>query len=98
MAEKIYTIKFAPPPSELPIYRQADPREVSFFGRTNYESALEAKKFIFGLKREDRRRHLYIVGKSGVGKSKLLELLMRQDIAHGLSWILLRKTGWKTWC
>ncbi|KKS55786.1 MAG: hypothetical protein UV22_C0041G0008, partial [Parcubacteria group bacterium GW2011_GWA2_42_35] len=48
MAEKIYTIKFAPPPSELPIYRQADPREVSFFGRTNYESALEAKKFIFG--------------------------------------------------
>ncbi|MEK9209282.1 MAG: DUF87 domain-containing protein [Patescibacteria group bacterium] len=83
MAEKINTIKIAPPPSELPIYRQADPREVSFFGRTNYESALEAKKFIFGIKREDRRRHLYIVGKSGVGKSKLLELLMRQDIAHG---------------
>src|SRR3989344_9388597 len=89
MAEKIYTIKFAPPPSELPIYRQADPREVSFFGRTNYESALEAKKFIFGLKREDRRRHLYIVGKSGVGKKKLLELLMRQDITydHGLCFI-----------
>ena len=93
MAEKIYTIKFAPPPSELPIYRQADPREVSFFGRTNYESALEAKKFIFGLKREDRRRHLYIVGKSGVGKSKLLELLMRQDIAHGFGFCLIDPHG-----
>lgn len=93
MAEKIYTIKFAPPPSELPIYRQADPREVSFFGRTNYESALESKKFIFGLKREDRRRHLYIVGKSGMGKSKLLELLMRQDIAHGFGFCFIDPHG-----
>ena len=37
----------------------------------------------FGIKRIDRRRHLYIVGKSGVGKSKLLELLIRQDISYG---------------
>ena len=60
-----------------------DPRLCSFFGRTNYEAALEEKKFIFGIKRADRRRHLYIIGKSGVGKSKMLELLIRQDIAYG---------------
>jgi type IV secretory pathway TraG/TraD family ATPase VirD4 len=29
------------------------------------------------------RRHLYIVGKSGVGKSKLQELMVRQDVAYG---------------
>ena len=84
MAEgKIHIIKYAPPPSELPIYQKVDPAEVSFFGRTNYEAALEEKKFIFGIKRVDRRRHMYTIGKSGVGKTKFLELLIRQDIAYG---------------
>jgi hypothetical protein len=80
---KIQIIKYAPPPPELPIYGQVNPKEVSFFGRTNYVAALEEKRYIFGIKRVDRRRHIYIVGKSGVGKSKLLELLIRQDIAYG---------------
>ncbi len=82
-AGKVQIIRYAPPPPELPIYGQVDPAQVSFIGRTNYVAALEEKKFIFGIKRWDRRRHLYIVGKSGVGKSKLLELLIRQDIAYG---------------
>ena len=81
--EKIRRIKYAPPPPELPIYGKVNAKECSFFGRTNYEAALEAKKFIFGIKRVDRRRHIYTVGKSGVGKSKFLELLIRQDIAYG---------------
>lgn len=80
---RIHISKYAPPPPDLPVYQQVDPRGVSFIGRTNYEAPLESKKYIFGIKREDRRRHLYIVGKSGVGKSKLLELLVRQDIAYG---------------
>lgn len=80
---KIHISKYAPPPSELPVYQQFDPRDISFIGRTNYEAPLESKKYIFGIKRKDRRRHVYIVGKSGVGKSKLLELLVRQDIAYG---------------
>lgn len=80
---RIHISKYGPPPPELPIYQQVDPKEVSFIGRTNYEAPLETKKYIFGIKRKDRRRHLYIVGKSGVGKSKLLELLVRQDIGYG---------------
>lgn len=80
---KIHLNKYAPPPPELPVYQQINPRDVSFIGRTNYEAPLESKKYIFGIKRRDRRRHLYMVGKSGVGKSKLLELLVRQDIAYG---------------
>jgi len=79
----IQLIKYAPPPSELPQYGKVAPEECSFIGRTNYVAALEEKRFIFGIKRRDRRRHLYIIGKSGVGKSKLLELLMRQDVAYG---------------
>lgn len=80
---KIQIIKYAPPPPQLPMLGRVDPRSISFIGRTNYVAALEEKKFIFGVKREDRRRHIYVIGKSGVGKSKFLELLIRQDIAHG---------------
>lgn len=92
-AGKIQIIKYAPPPPELPIYGQVNPVQVSFVGRTNYVAALEEKKFIFGIKRVDRRRHLYIVGKSGVGKSKLLELLIRQDIAYGHGLCLMDPHG-----
>src|SRR5262245_44426873 len=80
---RIQLVKYAPPPPELPIYGRVDPSEASFIGRTNYVAALEEKRFIFGIKRTDRRRHLYIIGKSGVGKSKLLELFIRQDIFYG---------------
>lgn len=80
---RIHISKYGPPPPELPVYQHVDPHDVSFIGRTNYEAPLESKKYIFGIKRVDRRRHLYMVGKSGSGKSKLLELLVRQDIAYG---------------
>lgn len=80
---KIQIIKYAPPPPDLPTLGREDPSEVVFIGRTNYVAALEEKKFVFGIKRVDRRRHMYIIGKSGVGKSKLQELMIRQDIAYG---------------
>lgn len=90
---KIHLAKYAPPPPDLPVYQQMDPRDVSFIGRTNYEAPLEAKKYIFGIKRKDRRRHLYIIGKTGVGKSKLFELLMRQDISSGNGICLIDPRG-----
>ena len=82
-ANKIQLIKYAPPPPELPEFGKVPPGDVSFIGRTNYVAALEEKRYVFGIKRVDRRRHLYIIGKSGVGKSKLQELMVRQDIAYG---------------
>ncbi|MDA1209079.1 MAG: type IV secretory system conjugative DNA transfer family protein [bacterium] len=64
------------PPQDLP---QAGGDDVSPFGITNYHN-----NFVpFGIHREDRRRHLYCVGKSGSGKSKLLELLIHNDIHAG---------------
>jgi len=90
---KIQIIKYAPPPPGLPIYGRVNPAEVSFIGRTNYVAALEEKKFIFGIKRVDRRRNVYVIGKSAVGKSKLLELLIRQDVAYGCSLCLIDPYG-----
>src|SRR3989338_3222988 len=80
---RVQIIKLAPPPPELPVYKYVNPAGVTFFGRTNYVAPLEEKRFIFGIKRKDRRRHMYVIGKSGVGKSKLLELMLRQDISYG---------------
>ena len=90
---QIQKVKYAPPPRDLPIYGRGNPANASFIGRTNYVAALEEKRFIFGIKRVDRRRHLYIIGKGGVGKSKLLELLVRQDIAYGYGTCLVDLQG-----
>ena len=37
----------------------------------------------FGIKTDDRRRHMYLVGKTGMGKSNLLENMAIQDIQAG---------------
>lgn len=71
--------KKAEPPMDLPKEGNVDPKEVCFFARTNFHN----QYLKFGIKRADRRRHLYVVGKSGVGKSKLLELLVISDILNG---------------
>lgn len=65
------------PPQELPTNTQ-DP-DISFFGETNFRD----ERIPFGIKRNDRRRHLYVLGKSGSGKSKMLELLVKNDIYAG---------------
>lgn len=76
-------IKRAPPPAELPKFSQDLLPEVTYFAQTNYTAAMQSIKHVFGIKRVDRRRHLYLIGKSGMGKSKLLELLIRPDIFYG---------------
>jgi len=90
---KVQIIKYGPPPPELPVFGKVKPEDVSFIGRTNYVASLEEKKFIFGVKRMDRRRHMYIVGKSGVGKTKLLELFIRQDVTYGHGLCLIDPHG-----
>lgn len=90
---RVQIIKYAPPPPELPVFGKVKPEEVSFIGRTNYVASLEEKKFVFGVKRVDRRRHMYIIGKSGVGKTKLLELFIRQDVSYGHGLCLIDPHG-----
>ncbi len=63
-------------PQDLP--KIGEPN-ISLFGVTNYHNNFDK----FGIKLIDRRRHLYAVGKSGSGKSKLLELLVYSDIING---------------
>jgi len=58
----------------------SDPeRDVIYFARTDYRN----KNQLFGMKRKDRRQHTYVVGKTGTGKSALLNNMIVQDIANG---------------
>jgi len=77
----------APPPRVLPS-TVGDP-QISFFGHSNYRD----QQIDFGIRRFDRRRHLYILGKSGYGKSCLLQLLLRSDIENGHGCALLDPHG-----
>ncbi len=52
---------------------------ITFFGTTNFRN--EKKKF--GIRRDDRRRHFYIIGKTGMGKTALVENMAVQDIQNG---------------
>ncbi len=54
-------------------------KEVNFFGETTFRN--EKKKF--GVKTDDRRRHIYVVGKTGMGKTVMLENMAIQDIQSG---------------
>ena len=56
-----------------------EPKDITILGETNFRSM--RKKF--GIKRDDRLRHVYIIGKSGSGKSVLLENMVMQDINSG---------------
>lgn len=53
--------------------------EITFFGETNFRNI--RKKF--GIKVDDRRRHFYVVGKTGMGKTELLKNMAMQDIQNG---------------
>jgi hypothetical protein len=66
------TAKHAPAPSDAP-------SEGILLGHNTYRGV---KKEI-RIKRGDRRRHTYIVGKSGVGKSKFIAGMAIQDILNG---------------
>lgn len=54
-------------------------QEVTPFAFTNYRNS----KKVFGIKLDDRRRHMYVIGKTGMGKSTLLENMITTDIAAG---------------
>lgn len=53
--------------------------DITFFAQTNFRRLNQR----FGIKQEDRRRHMYIIGKTGMGKTTCLENMIYQDILRG---------------
>lgn len=81
--------KVGEPPANLPTQLNTPPEALSLIGSTNFRQA----NIKFGIKRTDRKRHLYIVGKSGVGKSFLLELLAISDLYHNQGFAVVDPHG-----
>jgi hypothetical protein len=69
------------PPENLPVFDllpEAERQEVNLFARTEFKN----QSRIFGIKRPDRRKHLYVIGKTGTGKSTLLANMAINDLKH----------------
>lgn len=56
-----------------------DPNSITYFAETDARN----KKVRFGIKAKDRLKHMYVIGKTGMGKSTLLENMAIQDIQNG---------------
>lgn len=81
--------KVGQPPSNLPMLSNTPAESLSLFGTTTFRQGNTK----FGIKREDRMRHLYIIGKSGVGKSFLLNLLTLSDVFHNKGFAVVDPHG-----
>lgn len=62
---------------------------ITIFAQTDFRN----QPIVFGIKQTDRRAHLYLLGKTGTGKSTLLETLMLDDVKNGRGFALLDPHG-----
>jgi hypothetical protein len=67
------------PPANLPLTDETPAELLTNLGVTNFRGSKEK----FGIKIEDRKRHVYVIGKSGTGKSTLLQNMAIDDITEG---------------
>ncbi|HEY4512058.1 MAG TPA: type IV secretion system DNA-binding domain-containing protein [Candidatus Paceibacterota bacterium] len=68
---------------------QEDPNKVVYFAETDSRN----RRTRFGIKTKDRSRHMYVIGKTGMGKSTLLENLAIQDIQEHRGCIFIDPHG-----
>ena len=69
------------PPENLPIaegLNEEEKKEINFIAQTEFKN----KPTIFGIKAEDRRKHFYLIGKTGTGKSTLIANMAISDIRN----------------
>jgi hypothetical protein len=66
-----------------------DASQVIHFARVDFRN----DRRIFGIKSEDRFLHVYIIGKTGTGKSTLIETMAFQDLERGNGFALIDPHG-----
>lgn len=70
------------PPPTLPSAQtlsDEEKKKTNFFAKAEFKN----EETIFGIKEVDRRRHIYIIGKTGAGKSTLIANMAIDDIRRG---------------
>ena len=81
--------KTGEPPTSLPTKANHQEADVSLFGSTNFRDSNR----LFGSLRDDRGRHIYIIGQTGTGKSGLLELLALSDLFYDHGYAIIDPHG-----
>lgn len=76
-------------PFNLPLQGVVPDKELTVLGRTDFRS----KQQQFGVKLDDRMRHIYVIGKSGTGKSTLLENMIIDDVNEGRGVVVVDPHG-----
>ena len=80
-------------PDNLPIAYEnmsdEEKKDLTFIGKTQYKN----KDVIYGIRGKDRLRHVYIVGKTGSGKSWLINNMAIEDIRKGAGIAVLDPHG-----
>jgi hypothetical protein len=68
------------PPENLPVTTENEEEKklINFFARTEFRN----KQATFGIKRDDRRKHMYVVGKTGTGKSTMIANMAINDMRN----------------
>jgi hypothetical protein len=56
-----------------------NPEQITYFAQTDARN----RRLSFGIKAKDRTKHVYVIGKTGMGKSTMLENMAVQDIRNG---------------
>jgi hypothetical protein len=78
-----------PYPTNLPTIKNTQENDLTVLGLTDYRG----EKITFGIKKEDKFRHMYIVGKTGTGKSVFLSNMIISDMKAGNGLCLLDPHG-----
>ena len=64
-------------------------KDIVVIGETNFRN----QRWRFGIKEDDRRRHMYVVGSTGMGKTEFLKNMAIQDIEAGRGLALIDPHG-----
>ncbi len=71
------------------VYMSFDPEQVSYFAHSNHRYPHR----VFGIMQKDRSAHMYVIGRTGTGKTTLMETLIMQDIQEGRGCALIDPHG-----
>lgn len=87
-----HKVVLSEPPENLPIAEglgEEEKADLNFFASTEFKN----KQTIFGIKSKDRRRHVYIIGKTGAGKSTLIANMAINDMRNKKGFCIIDPHG-----
>jgi hypothetical protein len=82
-------ISEAPPNLPIATDNEEEKKMINFFGRVEFRNSQST----FGIKRDDRRKHMYIIGKTGTGKSTMIANMAINDMKNGSGMAIIDPHG-----